>query len=225
VKPRLAADDRIVAQAVLAHCWATVLGLLHPVVPFITEELWQKLPGRRPGELLILAPWPAADGTWANLQVEAQFAAVQQAITAIRNIRAEYRVPPKSRLRAAIRPAGPDARRTLEAEHDTIVRLAQLETLTTDGETLAGAQAVLADGSEVVVALADAIDVAQECRRLTDELRRLDTQLDGLRAKLANESFVARAPAEVVARERDKQQAWRTQRDVLAAKLAALGCA
>ncbi len=225
VKPRLAADDRIVAQAVLAHCWETVLGLLHPVVPFITEELWQKLPGRRPGELLILAPWPATDGTWANPQVDAQFAAVQQAITAIRNIRAEYRVPPKSRLRAAIRPAGPAARQTLEAEHETIVRLAQLETFTTDGETLAGAHAVLADGSEVVVALAGAIDVTQECRRLADELQRLDKQLAGLHAKLANESFVARAPADVVARERDKQQAWRIQRDVLAAKLAALGCA
>jgi valyl-tRNA synthetase len=83
---------------------------------------------------------------------------------------------------------------------------------------------VLTDGSEVVVALAGAIDVKQECRRLSEELQRLDKQLDALGAKLANESFVARAPAEVVAREREKQEAWRTQRDVLAAKLGALGC-
>ena len=83
---------------------------------------------------------------------------------------------------------------------------------------------MLADGSEVVVALAGAIDLTQECRRLSDELQRLDKQLDALGAKLANESFVARAPADVVARERDKQQAWRTQRDVLATKLRALGC-
>jgi len=74
------------------------------------------------------------------------------------------------------------------------------------------------------VALAGAIDLTQECRRLSDELQRLDKQLDALGAKLANESFVARAPADVVARERDKQQAWRTQRDVLATKLRALGC-
>jgi valyl-tRNA synthetase len=226
VKPRLASDDRAVAQAVLARCWETVLGLLHPVVPFITEELWQKLPGRRPGELLILAPWPTPDRAWVNPDADARFDAVRQAITAIRNIRAEYRVPPKARLAAAIRPAGGAARATLEAEHETIVRLAQLASLTTDGEApaLEGAHAVLADGSEVVVALAGAIDVEQECRRLWDELQRIDKQLDGLRGKLANESFVARAPAEVVAREREKQQAWRTQRDVLAAKLAALGC-
>jgi valyl-tRNA synthetase len=226
VKPRLAADDPSAraAQAVLAHCWDTALRLLHPVVPFITEELWQKLPGRRPGELLILAPWPAADAAWANPAADAQFGAVQQAITAIRNIRAEYRVPPRTRLAAAIRPAGRAARATLEAEHDTILRLAQLESLATDGEGLEGAHAVLTDGSEVVVALAGAIDVKQECRRLSDELQRLDQQLDGLAAKLANESFVARAPAEVVAREREKQEAWRTQRDVLAAKLGALGC-
>ena len=78
VKPRLAADDRVVAQAVLAHCWQTVLGLLHPVVPFITEELWQKLPGggRRPGELLILAPWPTPDPTWVSAEADAQFGAV-----------------------------------------------------------------------------------------------------------------------------------------------------
>jgi valyl-tRNA synthetase len=224
VKPRLAADDRVVAQAVLAHCWQTVLGLLHPVVPFITEELWQKLPGRRAGELLILAPWPTPDPKWASAEADAQFGAVRQAITAIRNIRAEYRVPPKARLAAAIRPAGGAARATLEAEHDTILRLAQLETLTTDGEALEGAHAVLTDGSEVVVALAGAVDLTQECRRLSDELQRLDKQLDALGAKLANESFVARAPADVVARERDKQQTWRTQRDVLATKLRALGC-
>ncbi|MGE5761949.1 MAG: valine--tRNA ligase [Gemmatimonadota bacterium] len=225
-KPRLAADDPSAraAQAVLAHCWDIALRLLHPVVPFITEELWQKLPGRRAGELLILAPWPASDPAWANPDADAQFGAVQQAITAIRNIRAEYRVPPKTRLAAAIRPAGRAARATLEAEHDTILRLAQLESLATDGEALTGAHAVLTDGSEVVVALAGAIDVAQECRRLSEDLQRLDRQLEGLTTKLANENFVARAPAEVVAREREKQETWRTQRDVLAAKLGALGC-
>jgi valyl-tRNA synthetase len=82
---------------------------------------------------------------------------------------------------------------------------------------------VLADGSEVAVALAGAIDVRQECR-LSDELERLDRQLAGLAAKLANANFVSRAPADVVAREREKEQTWRAQRDALAGKLSALGC-
>jgi valyl-tRNA synthetase len=75
-----------------------------------------------------------------------------------------------------------------------------------------------------VVALTGAIDLGQECRRLSDELTRLDKQLEGLVAKLANEQFIARAPQDVVTRERQKEQAWRTQRDALAGKLAALGC-
>ncbi len=226
VKPRLAARDASAqaASAVLLHSWDMVLRLLHPIVPFITEELWQKLPGRRPGELLITAPWPTPETRRIDARVEAEFGAVQQAITAIRNIRAEYRVSPKTRLAAAIRASGPAARGVFEAERETIVRLAQLESVTSDGAALQGAHAVLSDGSEVVVALAGAIDLGQECRRLTDELTRLDKQLQGLAAKLANEQFTARAPADVVTRERQKEQAWRTQRDALAGKLAALGC-
>jgi valyl-tRNA synthetase len=226
VKPRLAAGDQSAraASAVLLHAWDTVLRLLHPVVPFITEELWQKLPGRRAGELLISAPWPTPDRQRIDPRVEAEFGAVQQAITAIRNIRAEYRVSPKVKLAAAIRAAGPAARGVFESERDTIVRLAQLESVTSDGAALQGAHAVLSDGSEVVVALTGAIDLGQECRRLSDELTRLDKQLEGLVAKLANEQFIARAPQDVVTRERQKEQAWRTQRDALAGKLAALGC-
>ena len=233
VKPRLAAHDAgaVAAQAVLAHCFDTVLRLLHPVVPFITEELWQKLPGRAADELLIVAPWPAADDRWSDAAAEAGFATVQQAITAIRNIRAEYRIPPKTRVRVSLRPHSPAAGAAFAAEHDTMVRLAQLETVTQDGGSPggdggagAGAHAVLADGSEVAVALAGAVDVQQECRRLTAERSRLDQQLAGLSGKLSKADFITRAPAEVVAREREKEQSWRAQRDVLSSKLSALGC-
>jgi len=88
----------------------------------------------------------------------------------------------------------------------------------------AGAHAIFGDGSEVVVALEGTIDVQQECRRLSDELGRLDNQLKGLAARLTNESFVSRAPQDVVAKEREKEKAWRDQRDVLAGKLKSLGC-
>ncbi|PYP71310.1 MAG: valine--tRNA ligase, partial [Gemmatimonadetes bacterium] len=96
VKPRLAAAA---AQAVLAYCFDTVLRLLHPVVPFITEELWQKLPGRKPDELLILAAWPPTELELADAQADQEFPLVQEAISSIRMLRAEYRVPPKARLR------------------------------------------------------------------------------------------------------------------------------
>src|SRR2546425_2151071 len=227
VKPRLGdAANAAVAQSVLAYCFDTVLRLLHPVVPFITEELWQKLPGRTGDQLLATAAWPARRDALSDPRAEARFTRVQDAIAAIRTIRAEYRVSPKARLAATVTPKTAEGRGAFEGERETIVRLRQLEALAFDGRRAAkaGAHAVLADGSEVFVALSDAIDVQQECRRLSGELTRLEQQLAGLGAKLTNPQFVARAPAEVVAKEREKERAWRDQRQVLADKLKSLGC-
>src|SRR5205809_656856 len=189
VKPRLGdAATAPVAQSVLAYCFDTVLRLLHPVVPFITEELWQKLPGRSGDELLAAAAWPTVRDALTDPRAEARFALVQDAIAAIRTIRAEYRVSPKARLTATVTPKTAEGRGAFEGERETIVRLGQLEALGFDGRrgAKAGAHAVLADGSEVFVALSDAIDVQQECRRLSGELTRLARQLAGLAATLTN---------------------------------------
>src|SRR5438093_5233739 len=233
VKPRLAARgaEAEVAQAVLAYCFDSALRLVHPVVPFITEELWQKLPGRAADELLAAATWPRPRAELANATADTQFARVQEVISAIRNLRAEYRVAPKARIAATVTTRNDAARRVLLGERETILRLAQLAELSLDGKAGSGdpggpgGHAVLRDGSAVFVPLGGAIDVQQECRRLSSEATRLDQQLAALAAKLTHENFVAPAPAEVVARERDKEQAWRNQRGVLAEKLKALGCA
>jgi valyl-tRNA synthetase len=228
VKPRLLSGDeaaKSTVQSVLVYCFDTVLRLLHPIVPFITEELWQKLPGRNANELLAVAKWPEVLQQFVDSDADVQFERVKKAIELIRSIRAEYRVPPKTRVKATIVPRGNDKAATFEGEHDTIVRLAQLESLALDGvQKGVGAHAVFGDGSEVVVALEGTIDVQQECRRLSDELGRLDNQLKGLAARLTNESFVSRAPQDVVAKEREKEKTWRDQRDVLAGKLKSLGC-
>src|SRR3989442_2683360 len=227
VRPRLAGEDAgpAAAQAVLAHCCDVALRLLHPVVPFITEELWQKLPGRKRDELLVTASWPTFHPELVDSDLDAAFLRVKQAVEKIRIIRAEYKVPPRTRLRASIKPRGRDRRSVFEAESETIKRLAQVEELTFDGGMKGPiAYAVFGDGSEVIVALECAIDVQQECRRLSGDVTRLDRQLAALAAKLTNQDFVARAPADVVARERDKERAWRDQRRALADKLKVLGC-
>ena len=226
VKPRL---DDPAAKAVLAYCFDAALRLLHPVVPFITEELWQKLPGRKADELIAVTEWPRGRPELEDADADAQFARVKTAIEHIRSIRAEYRIPPKTRLAAAIALRGGDRKATFEGERETIVRLAQLASLQLDGAPAApaaseGAHAVFGDGSEVVVALAGTIDVQQECKRLAAENERLGKLISDLAARLSNENFVSRAPAEVVAREREKEKTWREQRDVLAGKLRALGC-
>jgi valyl-tRNA synthetase len=225
VKPRLASGDAAAAHAVLAYCLDTALRLLHPIVPFITEELWQKLPGRAPHELLAVARWPAFRPELVDPELDLQFLRVKQVVEQIRSIRAEYKVPPKARLRASITARGRDHRAVFEAESETIRRLAQLDELSFDGGSeRVGAYAVFGDGSEVFVALEGAINIQQECRRLSGELARLDQQLTGLAARLTNRNFVARAPAEVVAQEREKERAWRDQRQALADKLKSLGC-
>jgi valyl-tRNA synthetase len=221
---------------VLAHVFETVLKLLHPVIPFITEELWSHLPGRS-APLLATAAWPVADQSWVDPDAEAAFAQVQALVSAVRSVRAEYGVHPSRTLRAVVHPAGALAARAFQAERRTIERLAKLASLTLDGETpdplgpatqpqpaSAGAHAVLPDGSTVFVSLADAIDVRKECERLGRELQRLERQLQTQAARLANPEFLTRAPAEVIERERAKERSWREQRDALAAKLRDLGC-
>src|SRR3989475_1680337 len=225
VKPRMSGDHAQTPQAVLAYCFDLALRLLHPVVPFITEELWQKLPGRKAQQLLAVSQWPAPKPELEDPRADQEFARVKTAIEQIRSIRAEYRVSPKTKLRATIVARGNDKAATFDGERDTIVRLAQLESLALDGVPQGvGAHAVFGDGSEVVVALEGVVDLKHECRRLSEEFERIDKQLTSLAARLTNASFVSAAPQEVVAKEREKEKAWRDQRDVLAGKLKSLGC-
>jgi len=227
VKPRLygTTPGGDVARGVLCHVFETTLKLLHPITPFLTEELWSHLAGERE-DLLAAATWPEVDPALVDADAEDSFALVQAAISAIRTVRAEYRVPPGKSVRAMFLPADDKALAAFEAEQSTIERLAKVTELAVDGagtETI-GAHAVLLDGSSVFVPLGDAIDVANECARLSGELERIENQLTGVTKKLRNEQFVSRAPAEIVERERDKERSWKEQREALAAKLRALGC-
>jgi valyl-tRNA synthetase len=226
VKPRLYGDvpGGDVARAILAHVFETVLRLLHPAMPFVTEELWGALPGTRE-PLLAGARWPRADATLCDAEAEGRFALVREVVGAVRNIRAEYGVAPGRAVRAFVQPATLEAAEACNAEQRTIERLARIEGLAqATPPSGVGGHAVLTDGSAVFVPLGDAIDVARECARLRDEVARLDTQLAAVARTLDNERFLARAPADVVARERAKESSWREQRATLVEKLRVLGC-
>ncbi len=232
VKPRLygQAPGGEAARAVLGYVFETALRLLHPVMPFITEELWSHLPGQRE-PVLAAAAWPGVRPELLDARAEERFAQVQALVTAVRSVRAEYGVHPSRTVRAIVQASSPTVGEAFRAEQRTIERLAKLASLTLDGGGAGGsgaaepgAHAVLPDGSSVFVPLADAIDVRKECERLGRERERLDRQLAAQAAKLANQQFIGRAPAEVVERERAKERSWREQRDALAAKLSSLGC-
>ncbi len=230
IKPRLRgeAEGGDVARSVAAHGFDAVLRLLHPAMPFITEALYRRLPGRAHASIVV-ASWPGADAGRDDPDAERDFAFVQAVVNAIREVRADYGVKPGVGVPAALGRLSPAERAALADQEPMIRRLAKVEALTVAaGEVGArgriGSHVVLPGGAELFVALGDAIDVAKECARLRAELARLDTQLGAVRAKLGNDGFLGRAPAEVVEREREKETQWSARRHALADKLAALGC-
>jgi valyl-tRNA synthetase len=229
VKPRLYGHvpGGDVARAVLVQTFDVALRLLHPVMPFITEALWRRLPGRPAEASISLAPWPKPDPRAADPEALADFALVQELVSAVRSIRAEYAVPPGREVRVTVGNPSPAARRAVRAEEITIRRLAKVAELRLVDQPTAepgAGHAVLRDGTTVTVPLGELIDLDRECRRLGAELARLADQIARQEARLGNTAFVTRAPAAVVAREREKLAAWKEQADMLRLKRARLGC-
>ncbi|HET7600422.1 MAG TPA: valine--tRNA ligase [Gemmatimonadales bacterium] len=227
IKPRLYGDQPggDVARAVAAQTFDVALRLLHPVMPFITEALWRRFPGRPADASIVVAPWPEPDPRAADPEAEREFGLVQELVGAIRTIRAEYGVAPGQTVRAVLGNLSEAARAAVEAERGAVLRLAKVSELSVgeSGER-AGGHAVLSDGTSVFVPLGDAIDVARECSRLGGEVDRLLQLITSQEKKLANEQFTAKAPAAVVERERQKLDSWREQAGVLVEKRRLLGC-
>jgi valyl-tRNA synthetase len=204
LKGRLGSDadptDREVARSVLLHVFDRALRLLHPIVPFITEALWQKLPGRAPGEFLIRAAWPRRCEQQAPGRA-AEFELVREAVLAIRQIRGDYNVAPGKVLDATILARGDGA--AYDTNAATIGRLARARVTVGSGTTPEGsAHGMLRGGSEVVVPLAGLIDIDRECQRLRGELETLAKQIVAREQRLANPKYVERAPEHVVRSDR-----------------------
>jgi valyl-tRNA synthetase len=224
VKGRLAADaepnDREVARSVLLHVFDGALRLLHPIVPFITEALWQKLPGRAKGEYLIRASWPQAAAP-SGARRGADFELVREAVLAVRQIRGDYNVAPAKTLDVIIL-AKNDAR-VYQENAGTIGRLARTRVSVSSAAAPEGAAHVLLRGdSEVVVPLAGLIDVDKECQRLRGELEALEKQIVSREQRLANPKYVERAPEHVVRSDRATLEEMVSKRGQLTEKVRAL---
>ena len=227
VKPRLYGDvpGGDVARAVLFQTFDVALRLLHPIMPFITEALWRRFPGRPASASISVAPWPRPDPRAEAAEPLQAFGLVQELVSAIRVIRAEYGIQPGQAVRAFVGGENRAAVAAFQQERGTIMRLAKLSELSfkESGERVGG-HAVLSDGTSVFVPLGDAIDVGRECGRLGGEVDRLLRLVQSQEKKLGNEQFVSRAPSEVVERERQKLSAWKEQAEVLVKKRELLGC-
>jgi valyl-tRNA synthetase len=209
-KARLAPEwdrrDREIARAVLVHALDAGLRLLHPIVPFVTETLWQALPTTDPGTFLATSSWPLArdrvDGDRG-----AEYERVRDAVSALRQLRADYRIPPARQLDAVVLPA-PAATDIFVEEADAIGRLSRTNVrVASDAPAGAAAAAVLSDGSRVIVPLEGVIDIDKECARLRAERDQLARQLDALRTRLAG-PFAEKGRPDVVDAERRKAEEW-----------------
>ena len=239
-KTRLLApgDDQQVARSVLVHVFDQALRLLHPIVPFVSEALWQRLPGHVDGTFLATSSWPVASSfvdanvpspgvrsssAVGSVAVRAgEFEVIKEIVEAMRRVRAEYAIPPARSIEAFV-VTTPAVRQMLEEETALVGRLART-TFSFVSSAPAGpaANAILSNGTELIIPLVGLIDVKKECDKLTTELANLEKQLASLVARLENPGFVARAPSQVVDAERVKRGEWTTRQTLLRTRVEGL---
>ena len=233
VKPRMRDEATApVARAVLALAFDHVLRLFHPFVPFITEALWERLNAQSPvrgllaplrtSELLIAAPWPAPNPRWEDEALEADFGAAFDLVRAVRDMRAHHGLSPGQKLSVFVRAAERETG-ILERLRPLVVHLANLESLEAGPGVTRPAAAVIQVVGSMEVYVPGLVDPARERERLTAKRAKLVEDAAKTEAKLGNEGFVARAPADVVEKERRKLNEVRAQIEALDAALRELG--
>jgi valyl-tRNA synthetase len=208
IKADLFSDDataRDQAKAVLLTVMEQVLKLMHPICPFVTEEIWSQLPGER--RTIMLEPFPEVNPIWEDAQAEATMNLLMGVITGLRTIRTEAEVHPSAKIEASL--ICPDAaKRQMLTDFapgiQAMVRASAL-TIAADGTVPDDAGHALIQEVELVVPLKGLIDVAGELEKLAKEQGKLEKELERIVAKLANDKFMSNAPEAVVAKERDKE--------------------
>jgi valyl-tRNA synthetase len=209
-KPALAEDApearAAAARAVLLHVLDAVLRLLHPVMPFLTEELWLRLP--HTGETICLAPFPAPSEALLDEGAEEDMTILMEVVGRVRNIRAELNIPPGKRLALLYDAPEGRAMRTIAANASLIAALARLEGVerTPDHEARGPSARAVACGVDLAVPLAGVLDVDAERRRLTREIDKHAGEVRALAGKLDNPDFVSKARPEAVEKVRRKRQ-------------------
>ena len=195
-------DSKVRAQQVLCHVLTQMLKLLHPFMPFITEEIWQALPHE--GDFLIQAQWPEYQERFAFTQEENAMEAVKDAISAVRARRSEMNVPPSRKAKILIVTQTPDI---YAGGRDFIMRLAyasEVEVQAQSPEDLKGMVTVATHNATLYLPLAELVDIRQELERIAKEKTKAEENLARIEKKLQNESFVSKAPEAVVNAEREK---------------------
>ncbi|MGE5056955.1 MAG: valine--tRNA ligase [Acidobacteriota bacterium] len=232
IKPRLQFEEGAdmsaarIACGNLVNLFDSALRLLHPVMPFITEEIWQAMyEGKAPAKSIALMAYPQADEKQVDLAAETEMAILQDLIVNVRNLRAELKVEPKVKVPLEVFAHESGIRAMIEQNRGAVERLANAETITFVESSLAKVAGARSTARfDVHVVYERKIDAAAECERLKKELEKLEKGIGSGQRQLGNDQFLAKAPANVVENLRKQQGELAVLKEKTLSKLQELGC-
>ncbi|OMF22288.1 valine--tRNA ligase [Paenibacillus sp. FSL H8-0259] len=209
-------------QSVLAYVLDRTLRLIHPFMPFITEEIWQHLPHQ--GDTITLAEWPKYDSALENPQAVAEMNLLMDVIRAVRNIRAEVNVPMSKKVELIIKAGGQETLDIISRNDNYIGRFCNTSSFEAGlaPQTPDKVMSAVVTGAELLLPLSGLIDIEQEIARLEKEVQTLNSEVERVEKKLGNQGFVAKAPAKVIEEERAKQADYSDRREKVLARIAEL---
>ena len=229
IKPRLYQKKNIDARkwTLNLSLWLlkNSMKLLHPVMPFISEEIWQAVRTENDAEGIAIAPWPKTRESFQSSEAESEMLFLQELIGAVRNVRSEMNVPPNRKADVILTGLDHSQKGALERNQAYLISLAGVESTTIHQnmqEKPRQAASAVVQGAEIYIPLGGLIDLEKERERLTKEITRLQNLIQQVNRKLANENFVKRAPEEIVRKERAKKQAYESDLEKLQKNLAGL---
>lgn len=215
-------QQKAMTRSVLVHVLDNILRLLHPIMPFVTEEIWDSIPHQ--GESIVVADYPVADVSYLDEKATEGMEVLKDLIRAVRNIRAEVNTPMSKPITLLIKTKDDVTQAFLETNTSYIERFCNPETLEISTDIVAPETAMSAviKGAEIYLPLADLINIEEEIKRLEKELEKWTKEVQLVQGKLANERFVANAPEKVVQAEREKEQDYLAKQASVKERIASL---
>lgn len=206
-------------RSILAYVLDNTMRLLHPFMPFITEEIWQNLPHH--GESITTASWPQADPALTDREAADDMKVLVEVIRAVRNVRSEVNTPLSKKVDMFLKAKDEKTLKTLEGNRGYIVRFCNPENLQIGLEVAAPEKAMTAvvTGLEIIMPLEGLINIDEEIARLQKEKEKLDKEVERVQKKLSNEGFVKKAPEKVIEEERAKEKDYVEKREAVEARI------
>lgn len=206
-------------RSILAHVLDQTMRLLHPFMPFITEEIWQNLPHQ--GESITTAKWPEVNPAFSDDQAAQEMKLLMEMIRSVRNIRAEVNTPMSKKIKMLVKAKDEKVLKAIENNRGYIERFCNPEELQMGIEIQTPEKAMTAviTGLEIILPLEGLINIDEEIARLEKEFERLTKEVDRVQKKLSNEGFMKKAPESVVAEERAKENDYREKRAIVEARI------